>query len=183
MNVRRQVNCKQATLHNPAALGAGASEVDKTRFLSTCRGWKWKWKWSRLSDWTELIECLLNARFCYGNLCCNMTFNPYNNRYRPRNQDLVKGKASCPRSVGIELEPLPPIVVQLLSLVRLFASLWTAACQPSLSFTISWSLLKFLCIELVMPSNHIILCHPLLLLPSIFPSIRVFSNESALCIR
>ena len=60
---------------------------------------------------------------------------------------------------------------------------WTALCQASLSFTISWSLLKLISIELVMPSNHLILCHPLLLLPSIFPSITVFSSESALCIR
>ena len=59
---------------------------------------------------------------------------------------------------------------------------WTAACQTSLSFTISWSLLKLMSIELVMPSNRLILCHPLLL-PSIFSSIRVFSNELALCIR
>ena len=60
---------------------------------------------------------------------------------------------------------------------------WTAACQSSLSFTISWSLLKLMSIESVMPSNHLILCRPLLLLPSIFPSIRVFSSESALRIR
>ena len=60
---------------------------------------------------------------------------------------------------------------------------WTATHQASLSFTISQSLLKLMSIELVMPSNHLILCPPLLLLPSIFPSIRVFSNESALCIR
>ena len=60
---------------------------------------------------------------------------------------------------------------------------WTAACQASLSFTISWSLLKLISIELVMPSNHLILCCPLLLLLSIFFSIRVFSNESALLIR
>ena len=59
----------------------------------------------------------------------------------------------------------------------------TAACQASLSFTMSWSLLKLMSIESVMPSNHLILCRPLLLLPSVFPSIRVFSNESALCIR
>ena len=59
----------------------------------------------------------------------------------------------------------------------------TAAHQASLSFTIFLSLLKLTSIELVMPSNHLILCHPLLFLPSIFPSIRVFSNESALCIR
>ena len=60
---------------------------------------------------------------------------------------------------------------------------WTAACQASLSITNSWSLLRLMSIELVMPSNHLILCHPLFLLPSIFPSIRVFSNESTLCIR
>ena len=73
--------------------------------------------------------------------------------------------------------------VQLLSHVLLFATPWTAARQASLSFTNSWSLLKPMSIELVMSSNHPILCHPLLLLPSIIPSIRVFSNESALCIR
>ena len=60
---------------------------------------------------------------------------------------------------------------------------WTAACQASLSFSISWSLLKLMSIELVMPSNHLILYHPLLLLHSVFPSIKVFSKESALCIR
>ena len=60
---------------------------------------------------------------------------------------------------------------------------WTAACQASLSITNSWNLLKPMSIELVMPSNHLILCRPLLLPPSIFPSIRVFSNESALRIR
>ena len=63
------------------------------------------------------------------------------------------------------------------------ATPWTAAWQASLSITSSWSLLKLMSIELVMPSNHLILCHPLLLLPSIFPSIRVFSKESDLCIR
>ena len=60
---------------------------------------------------------------------------------------------------------------------------WTATCQASLSFTVSWSLLKLMSIESVIPSNHLILCHPLHLLPSIFPSIRVFSNELALPIR
>ena len=60
---------------------------------------------------------------------------------------------------------------------------WTAAHQVSLPFTLSWSLLKLMSIKAVMPSNHLILCHPLLLLPSIFPSIRIFSNESALSIR
>ena len=73
--------------------------------------------------------------------------------------------------------------VQSLSRVRLFATPWTAACQASLSITNSQGLIKHMSIESVMPSNHLILCHPLLLLPSIFSSIRVFSNESALCIR
>ena len=73
--------------------------------------------------------------------------------------------------------------VQSLSCVRLFATPWTAAHQASLSITNSQSLPKLMSIESVMPSNHLILCCPLLLLPSIFPSIRVFSNESALRIR
>ena len=75
------------------------------------------------------------------------------------------------------------VAVQLLSRVQLFATPWTAARQASLSITNSWNLLKFMSIDLVMPSNHLILCHPLLLLPSIFLSIRVFSNESVLHIR
>ena len=73
--------------------------------------------------------------------------------------------------------------VQSLSHVQLFAVPWTAACQASLSITNSRSLLKLMSIELVMPSNYLTFCHPFLLLPSIFPSIRVFSNESVLCIR
>ena len=73
--------------------------------------------------------------------------------------------------------------VQLLSCVQLFAIPWTAAHQASLSITNSWSLLNRISIESVMPSNHLILCYPLLFLPSIFPSIRVFSNKSPLSIR
>ena len=71
----------------------------------------------------------------------------------------------------------------MLTHVQLFVTPWTAARQASLSITNSWSLLKLMSIEPVMPSNHLILCRPLLLPPSIFPSIRVFSNESVLCIR
>ena len=74
------------------------------------------------------------------------------------------------------------VVLQTLSGVQLFATLWTAAHQASLSITNSQSLLKLMSIESVMPTNHLILCCPLLLLPSIFPSIRVFSSESTLCI-
>ena len=73
--------------------------------------------------------------------------------------------------------------VQSLSHVQLFVTPWTAACQATLSFTNSWSLLKLISFETMVPSNHLILCHPLLFLPSVFPSIKVFSNKSALCIR
>ena len=74
-------------------------------------------------------------------------------------------------------------MLQSLSRVRLFVTPWTAACPAPLSFTVSWSSFKLMSIESVMPSNHLTLCHLLLLPPPIFPSIRVFLNESALCIR
>ena len=73
--------------------------------------------------------------------------------------------------------------VQFLNHIQLFATPWTVACQAFLSITDSWSLLKFMSIQTVIASNHLILCHPLLLPPSIFPSIRVFPNESVLHIR
>ena len=73
--------------------------------------------------------------------------------------------------------------VQSLSHVQLSVTPWTATCQVSLSFTSSWSLLKLMSIKSVMPSSHLILCRPLLLLPSVFPSIRVLSTESVSCIR
>ena len=85
-----------------------------------------------------------------------------------------------------EWQPIPVFrfsSVQSLSCVQLFATPWTAARQASLSIINSWSLLKLTSIESVMPSNHLIFCHPLFLPPSVFPSIRVFSNESALRIR
>ena len=78
------------------------------------------------------------------------------------------------------LAPGSVVVVQLVSLRLTFCNPWTAACQASLSFIVSQSLFKPMSIELMMPSNHLILCHPFLFLLSIFPSIRVFSNESAL---
>ena len=86
-------------------------------------------------------------------------------------------------SSGILSPELKFSSVQSLSCVWLFATPWTAARQASLSITNSWSLLRLMSIESVMPSNHLILCHPLLLPPSIFPNIRVFSNESVLHIR
>ena len=79
--------------------------------------------------------------------------------------------------------PLSYQLVQLLSPVQLFVTPWTATLQAPLSIGNSQSLLKLMSIELMMSSNHLILCHPLLLLPSIFPHIRVFSTESAVCIR
>ena len=75
------------------------------------------------------------------------------------------------------------VSVQLLSRVQLFVTPQTAACQASLSITNSWSWLKCMSIESVIPSNHLILCYPLLFLPSILPSIRIFPDESVLCIR
>ena len=82
---------------------------------------------------------------------------------------MYEGSFSSADAMGvIELDLV--VVVQLLSHVRLFVTPWTVACQASLSFTISWSLLKLMSIKSVMPSSHLILCPPLLLLPSIFPS-------------
>ena len=81
------------------------------------------------------------------------------------------------------LEKKVKVLVQSLSRAWLFATPWIAAHQASLSITNSWSSPKLMCVKLVMPSSHLILCHPLLLLPSIPPSIRVFSNESALRMR
>ena len=78
--------------------------------------------------------------------------------------------------LALGLAHIPSLVVRFLSLIQLFGTLWTAACQVSLSFAVSQSLLRLMSIESVMPSNHLIL----LLLPSIFPKIRVFSNELAL---
>ena len=104
-------------------------------------------------------------------------------------QPLWKTEWSFLRKLKIELpyDPASPLLeissVQLLSHVQLFVTPWTAARQAPLSITSSWSSTKPMFIKLVMPSNHLILCHPLLLLPSIFPSIRIFSNKSALCIR
>ena len=85
--------------------------------------------------------------------------------------------------INTSIKVLYTFVVQSLSHVWLFVIPWTAACQAFWSFTISLSILKLMSIESVMPSNHLSLCHPLLLLSSIFPNIMVFSNESALHVR
>ena len=101
----------------------------------------------------------------------------------PKTQGCLHLHPSQPPSSAPSLSLGRQVVVQLLSRVQLFETRWTEAHQASLSFTISQSLLKLMSIELVMPSDHLILCHPLLLLPSLFPSIGIFSNESALCNR
>ena len=89
----------------------------------------------------------------------------------------------CSMYVYKGFAPTQFISVQSFSRVWLFVTLWITARQASLSITNSWSLLKLMFIESVMPSSHLILCHPLLLLPPIPPSIRIFSNESTLCMR
>ena len=99
-------------------------------------------------------------------LCCSVS--SFQTRYHHSDQPALTWKI---------------VVVQSICCVWLFSASWTVACQTSLSFTISQSLLKFMSIESMMLSNHLIICHPFLLLPSIFPSMRVFSNELALCIR
>ena len=95
----------------------------------------------------------------------------------------IGSESACPKIMQKLLHSPYCQSVQALSPVLLFATPWTTAPQASLSIPNSQSLLKLMSIESVMPSNCLILCRPLLLLPSIFPSIRVFSNESALCIR
>ena len=121
---------------------------------------------------------------------------PWKKSYDKARQNNKKAETSLCQKAHLVKAMVSPVVmyrcenwtmkfssVQLLSRVRLFVTPWIAACQASLSITNSWSLLKLISTELVMPSNHLVLCHPLLLLPQIFPSIRVFSNESVLHIR
>ena len=116
-----------------------------------------------------------------------MLKNVHKKRLRNKRWELTRNNHTtlefnrCGGAFIIIHEPISS--VQLLTRVWLFATPWTAVCQAYLSFTISQSLLKLISIESVMPSNHLILCCPPLLLPSIFPSIRVFSNESVFCIR
>ena len=129
-----------------------------------------------LDGTTNLMDMSLSKlrKLVKGSLVC---CNPWHRKKLDTTERLSThaGKRSC---IAIQFSS-----VQLLGRVRLLGTPWTAARQASLSISISWSLLKLMSIKLVVPSNHLILCHPLLLLLSIFPSIRVFSNESVLCIR
>ena len=105
-------------------------------------------------------------------------FNGIRKSSRPqRVHTLVYGRDN---KITHAILPQKWVAVQLLSHVWLLVTPWTAAHQTCLSFAISWTLLKFTCIESMMPSNHLILCRPLLFLPSIFSSVRVFPSESAL---
>ena len=134
------------------------------------------------------------AQVCFGRICWDLDLLvfPQNNTQIPFQDEIqvtvshtptMKREAQC---IGRKLALISQSKmssVQLLSHVQLFTTPWTTACQASLSITNSRSLLKLLSIESVMPPNHLILCHPFLFLPSIFPSIRVFSNESTLHMR
>ena len=107
-------------------------------------------------------------------------------RYGEKAQNFHTTLPESPCVVQPRSNPNPVFLdfsVQSVSRVQLFATPWTAACQAALSIGNSWSLLKLMSMESLMPPNHLILCHPLFLLPSIFPSIRVFSSESVLHIR
>ena len=117
-------------------------------------------------DWRSNIKKYLN-------ICCNFLNETLN--YTTHTSSVLM--TSFKESMQIISPSLLFSSVQSLSHVQFFETPWTAAHQSSLSLTISWRLLKLMSIELVMPSNQLILCHPLLFPPSIFPSIRVFSNE------
>ena len=149
---------------------------------------------TRLSNWTELTINLINLfiRSSWG-LPLTMLYDMYQckkhripcflkiNSLRNLISSVIETNSEPYSDLSIHFHTFSS--VQLLSHVRLFATPWTAACQASLSIINCWSPPKPMSIESVMPSNHLTLCRPLLLLPSIFPSIRVFSNESALRIR
>jgi len=159
-----------------------------------CRWWLQPWNQKTPAPWKKSYdppspapECWYEQWWCWawclGWKCTAM---------QPFTSAKTKGSFSgtswaSTEEVGlVRLEVIPFKVissVQSLSCVWLFATPGTTACQASLYITNSWSLLKLMSVELVMPPNHLILCHSLLLPPSIFPSIRVFSNESALPIR
>ena len=133
-------------------------------------------QWSTC-EWKRRLQCV-RGLFLQSGFACGI-----HNRAGPEGAFPEQAfPVSCAPAPLMDLVVLAA-VVQSLSHVQLFVTPWTAARQASLSITSSWNLLKLMSIELVMPFNHLILCCPLLLLPSILPSIRVFSNESALHIR
>ena len=118
--------------------------------------------------------------FAHNTTLCKYLFNVYYVQFANK---MLDGPWVAEKAKSLFLSGWQSCSVQLLSHVRFFVSPWTTAHQASLSITNSWSLLKLMPIETVMPSNHLIFCHPLLLLPSTLPSIRVFSCESLLHVR
>ena len=146
-----------------------------------------------LCTFTRLVAMMLSLLPCFflflqyrmPNVQCPTFLN--NPRWNTFAGTLAQGFLQITASSSFPTNPNPLFFQfssdQLLSRVRLFATPWVTACQASLSITNSRSSPKLMCIESVMPSNHLIICHPLLLLPSIPPSIRVFSNESTLHMR
>ena len=135
-----------------------------------------------MTPWTIAHQSLISMEFSRQEYWSGLPFpSP---RDQPRDQTWVSYIASRFFTILVwALNLMIVVVVQSPSFVQLFVSPWTAAHQTSLSITISWSLPKFMSIESVMPANHFILCGPLLFLSSIFPSIRIFSSELAVCIR
>ena len=129
-----------------------------------------------LSKWGLLILCYTGLFFLWYRWAEVQSENVWGCSFPSTNPPCIALRCKLTRGASLVVTA----VVQSLSHVQLFATPWTAARQASLSFTISWSLFKLMSIKSVMPSNHPVLCHPLLLLPSIFPSIRIFSNELAL---
>ena len=146
--------------------------------------WKVSWSSSRIASYTVLshFSCVWLSATLW-TVACQVPLSMGFSRQEYWRGLLFPSPGDLPAS-GIETSPPVTSIAQgqLLSCIRLFATPWTAASQASISIFNSQSLLKFMSIESVMPSNYLILCHPLLL-PSIFPSIRVFSNESVLHIR
>ena len=141
--------------------------------------------WLLVTLWTVAHRALLTLGFSRQEYWNGLAMPSSKGSSRSRDQTCISciaGRFLTTESPGKPLCKDHFSSVRLLSYVRLFVTPWTAACQASLSITNSLSLLKLMFIESVMPSNHLILCHPLFLLPSIFPSIKVFSNESVLCI-
>ena len=152
---------------------------------------KRKWRllsnvWLFVTPWTAACQSPLSMGFCRQEYRSGLPC-PSPGEFS-QSSDWTQVSHTAGRFLASESPEKPNIKcsvssVQSLSCVQLFATLWTIPCQTSLSITNSWSLFKLMTIESVMPSNHLILCLPLLLPPSIFPSIRVFSNESALPIK
>jgi len=138
-------------------------------------------QWAKLNTKTDLCHSgFTNSTFLIS--VASMEVGCGRDKRLGREWDQRHADKTCDnRILGAVGKPWSVVTVQSLSRVQLFAIPWTAACQTPLSFTISWNLLRFMSIESVMLSNHLILCYPLLLLPSIFPNIRVFSSESSLC--